>query len=1098
MGGYIRVSQPFVQRLLRSPLLPLLTVTVLGLTAIWPLLTLNSLRTDDGILHLYRLVELDHCLRQGLLFPRWFPDVAFGYGSPFLSFRAPLGYYLAEALHLLGLPFSAALNGTFALALLLSGWTMYLWARDVWGQQRAIVSAVAYMYAPYLLLDALFRANLPESAALALLPLILWAFRRLVVYGGARYFLLSALTYALLTLTHNISTLLFTPLLVLYILFLHIRLSATTSVTLSAITSAAVSAAIPAALALALGLGLGAFFWAPALLEKDLVHLHMAHSTWGNDYHNNFLTLEQILAPPQPHDPALLNPPVRRALGWGQLALAAFGLVMTGLTTLRRRKRKTSEVSQTPEVSSITFWTLAFVVQVALILPSAVALWDRLPLLRFVQFPWRFLGQASLSLAFLSGAALAFTPMKTPGVSQKTKGSIPILLLTLLLCIIPALPDLYPTVGDKPANPTITDLHEFERSTGFIGVDSLGTYLPIQVLRRPTGSPLEAMYRQGRPIERLDPDSLPAGTRIITARYGPVSAEVVIDAPRDFIALWHCFYFPGWRVTVDGKPVPVEATEPEGLMRFPIPAGRHRIAVRFGPTPLRAAATALSLLSALVWLLIAALQVRRFLKRSDDQSTNSQSTIPQSPIRNPQSFRPLIALSLIILLLKVGYLDTHESPIRHSRLIGDELRGVSHPMHLVFGDRLLLLGYDVRPASVPAGGTFVVDMYWKALRPLNAAYQSFVRVEDAEGHWWSPKDHPRPRDYRTPPPTNAWPVDAYARDAYVVQVIPGTPPGQYALEVGMADLATLVPLPVEGGGTQRSIAALTVTRPRRFPTRDEVKPQYPLQATHGPLELWGVNLDREVAQPGEAVLITLFWHALTVMDADYQARLSLVDESGTTMTEAIVPPGGPVYPTTAWTEGEFIRQQTHVRLPVTLESGRYRWQVALLGPAGLPLAPPTDLGKVDVQAPERLWQVPSVQHPMSVDLDGKVFCRGYDLEPAEGHPGDALHLTLYWQAQEVMDDDYHVFVHLVALDGRILAQRDGVPVHWTRPTTGWAPGEVLVDPYELLIPADAPPGEYTLLAGMYDPTTNQRLPVRDASGQVVGDHILLGTVQISR
>ena len=74
----------------------------------------------------------------------------------------------------LGMPLPAAENLIYILAILASGWFMYLWVRDILGARAGIVSAVAYMAAPYILIDALVRGNSPESVALPLFPLLLW------------------------------------------------------------------------------------------------------------------------------------------------------------------------------------------------------------------------------------------------------------------------------------------------------------------------------------------------------------------------------------------------------------------------------------------------------------------------------------------------------------------------------------------------------------------------------------------------------------------------------------------------------------------------------------------------------------------------------------------------------------------------------------------------------------------------------------------------------------------------------------------------------------------------------------------------------------
>ena len=50
-----------------------------------------------------------------------------------------------------------------------------------------------------------------------------------------------------------------------------------------------------------------------------------------------------------------------------------------------------------------------------------------------------------------------------------------------------------------------------------------------------------------------------------------------------------------------------------------------------------------------------------------------------------------------------------------------------------------------------------------------------------------------------------------------------------------------------------------------------------------------------------------------------------------------------------------------------------------------------------------------------------------------------------------------------------MAQSDTVPANWSRPTTGWLPGEYVTDAHTLTIPPDAPAGDYTLATGLYIP-----------------------------
>jgi len=91
------------------------------------------------------------------------------------------------------------------------------------------------------------------------------------------------------------------------------------------------------------------------------------------------------------------------------------------------------------------------------------------------------------------------------------------------------------------------------------------------------------------------------------------------------------------------------------------------------------------------------------------------------------------------------------------------------------------------------------------------------------------------------------------------------------------------------------------------------------------------------------------------------------------------------------------------------------------------------------------------------------------------HPGEALAVALHWQATQQVPDNYYVFVHLLDADGNRVAQSDGQPALWTRPTSGWSPGERIEDRHGLSLPARLVPGDYTLIAGLYLPESGERL-----------------------
>ena len=374
-----------------------IVLLLMGVT-ITPFLRADPPCTHDGGLHYFRIVAIRHALEDGLPVSRWMPDLAFGYGNPFLNYRAALSYYTGLALYLTGMSLPLALNMVYVLSLVGSAVGAYLLGRDLFGRWAGLVSAVAYVYAPYPLIDALVRGNMPESLALAVMPFTMWAFRRLLVSGRTRYLLTSAGLLALLSLTHNISSLLFVPFLGLYLL-----------VTWLARRRQGHLGAVCAALAL--GLGLTAFYWAPAVLETNQVQLYLSRTSRTNDYHYNFVSLSEVLAPPELADPALLNPPLRLPLG---LPLAVVALVGTALALWRWRAVRTEPRGKSSadleRRASVVFFALSSIVMIFMATRASLPIWENLPLIAFVQFPWRFIGRAILPLSLLAAALVPALP----------------------------------------------------------------------------------------------------------------------------------------------------------------------------------------------------------------------------------------------------------------------------------------------------------------------------------------------------------------------------------------------------------------------------------------------------------------------------------------------------------------------------------------------------------------------------------------------------------------------------------------------------------------------------------------------------------------
>jgi hypothetical protein len=809
------------------------------------------------------------------------------------------------------------------------------------------------------------------------------------------------------------------------------------------------------------------FYTGGALLEIDEVTLSQSTTTRNNDFHYNFASLGEILAPVPVEDPSLLNPPLPFRLGWSPVGLALLGM---GRFFFRRKDAKTQREEgeeifrrRIEQRWHVGVMGVATAVYFFLALPISLPVWESMPLIDFTQFPWRFVGRAALPVAFLAGVLFA-EGRRSGGAEERGerrggRGGIThyasrfTFYAALVLLVLEAFPLLYPTLCEEQAFPTIQTVHRYEAETGLVGVDPEGSYFPKTVEARPKTSPLVADYQAGELVRRWDTAVLPAGAAIIETSYDTLAATLHLTTPEAFTARYLSFAFPGWMATVDGEAVPIEASDPEGLITFAVPAGEHIIAVRWQSTPLRTALLGLSVM-ALSGVVMAAvvLGIEQGSRGAGEQGSRGAEEWRREKGGERREGRGgavvLVGLGIGLLVLKGLVIDGTDTIFR--RRAGPE---VAVPMTLQ-GNELRLLGYGLSQSQVASGATFEVDMAWMAVASAPADYQSNVWLVDENGLVWSDKETHRPRLYEDAPPTRLWQPGQWAWDSREVAILPGTPPGEYSLVLTLFERATLQPITLVNShtsaveGPTAVLGQITITAP---PLLAEFEPQYRLETAVGQAYLLGYNQDRQEAVPGEQMLLTFFWQ----QSSEEVMLLGLRQEDeGVHEWEVELPDGR-------------YRSQHLLRLPAHLASGNYTFVLNGTVP----------LGQLRVNAPERVFEQPEVETAVNAYFDSpngitQATLIGYTRAP---RPSPLTPLTLFWQANSEMRTSYHVFVHLVDESGQIMAQSDGAPANWTRPTTGWAVGETIVDEHHLEIPAEMARENLSLRVGLYEAETGERL-----------------------
>lgn len=876
-----------------------IVVLTLCLVAVWPFLSRPGLpRETDAELHVFRTAELASLIGQGEWYPRWAADFYYGYGYPLLNFYGPLTYYLAVAFAALpGVGVVGGVKAVFVLGIALSGWGMYAFARDRWGALGGLLAAVAYVYAPYLLLfDPYLRGNLAECFTFAIVPWVLWAFGRLTAGGGRRYLVGAAVGWAALLLTHNVMAMLLSALLLAYVAFEWLVRREGRSLV------AGVSA-------LALGLGLAAFYWLPVLTERRFVQNENIIQGYF-DFHDHFLSLGQLFGPANVQDLGATFPDFRFNVGLGQVILVG-GVLLALFNKFIVSKSAFSDACRRP-TRDLVFWLTVASGLVFSTLPVSVRFWEAISALAYVQFPWKLLGPLAFAIAVLAGGL--------PWLAQelgRERLAWPLTVGGVLLVLLTALPNTFPPMWNADfGGATVLDHLRFERRGRAVGTTSAAEYLPIWVEANPGPDAwLTEAYEEGRPLNKLDPASLPAGAQVLEATHGPTTDRLVVESPQPFTARVLTFYFPGWRAWLDGEPVEIAPDEPFGFITVPLPAGRHTLDLRFGSTPPRTAGTIVSVVS-LLGLVGLATGSRRSVRPHRDVSL--------------EVWLPLLGLALLFVAVKIGVIDRQPNWFRVTST-GLEARPAQHKLQVNFADQVMLLGYDLPRVEVVSGGEIPLTLYWKAVQPVAVNYAVFVHLVRPPEHLWGQDDRLNPADF----PLTRWPLDKYVRDEHRLPVLPGTPPGEYEVEVGFyrqdtgERLLVFAPEGVAGGAVLPG--RVRVRLPKSPPAVESLGIQQRTDVSlAGQLTLLGWSLNADAFTPPDFAHLTLLWRADRAPAGDLVFAVTLLDGAGNVVNELRGPVDG-LYPTSGWQRGEIVRDQYAFWLAAGTLPGRYRLQLAVLG-----------------------------------------------------------------------------------------------------------------------------------------------------------------------
>ncbi|MFN2596101.1 MAG: 6-pyruvoyl-tetrahydropterin synthase-related protein [Pyrinomonadaceae bacterium] len=557
---------------------PPLFVACAGLAVSLPLWLYGLPLVGDSVLLVSWHERFAAPLFAGELYPRWLSQMSAGLGSPAFFFYAPAPFYFSALLRAL-LPFGSdaprTLGVAYALALTASGLTAYAWLRRLCGSRAATAGACLYLLAPYhAAVDLYTREAYAELCAFVWIPLVLLFAERIKTCPRAGLAGLS-ISYALVALTHLPATLIFSPVPVAYAYFTTGR-------------DGRARATLRVACAMALGAGLASVYLIPALTTQANASLtdmlpHLYYERWATFTRTSLGELYGRIF-------------------WGELSSACLVACAAALVASRRDESARRLV---------LFWSAVCALSLFMTTFASNFLWRLVPVVQKVQFPWRY--NINVCAAAAAAAALVLAARRPP---DARRAHARLYVFGALLVALWAFADVRTAWSD----------YEQALKTGGVSVPNAERWVWTVGGDAPEYKPRwansNADTRSSEIARALCGGATVPATgcvhtdetdaEIAIERWRPRDIALRVNSPRGAALVVAQFYYAGWSARLDGQPLPVGYTKPDGIITLDAPGGSHAISLRLEPARAETAGRVLSACSlALLALVVAAPRRRR-------------------------------------------------------------------------------------------------------------------------------------------------------------------------------------------------------------------------------------------------------------------------------------------------------------------------------------------------------------------------------------------------------------------------------------------------------------------------------------------------------
>jgi len=520
---------------------------IIALLLCLDLLTTNAKPSSfDGLIHMSNIAQYHVALKDGDFPVRWLDKTA-NYGMPIPLFSQQTVAYIGAFLMFFFNNTLITYNVVILLFAILSNFSLYYFLREYIDKWGALVGTFLFCFAPYRIINIYIRGAIPEFAASFFLPIILLSMKRWIQNKDQRYYFVLIISLFLLFITHPISTTVYSFIIGVYYLFLLWKEKNKLETVIKTIVAGLIS------------LGLASFYLIPLLREFKYLYYGLNDSVF---LPNSYLEYKNLLNPGWYYFSSgdILTRAHYLHIGLIETAILFIGLIYIIFKLFNRKK---------VNPLFLVLYLLVFI-YIILLTKIGTPIFYWIKPLGNIQHQWRLLS----GILFIPPIVAAYL-LKL--CNRNTK--IIIGTLIIIFVIIFRFPQLYGK-----------NYLQTNESTYFSSKDNLYAQVMNTIWTGPT---------QEYPEKKLKGEVIAGRGKIISRKEHNSWRQYEVDATEKVRLADYTFYFPGWKVSVDNKEVPIQFQDEKyrGVITYDVPQGKHSVLVKFTNTKIRLLSNLISLFS---------------------------------------------------------------------------------------------------------------------------------------------------------------------------------------------------------------------------------------------------------------------------------------------------------------------------------------------------------------------------------------------------------------------------------------------------------------------------------------------------------------------